>query len=207
MLNRHKYKKFLFIIGGFFLIVFSPAIFNLNLNAQSDKTGDYVIPVNKNVGLNSRKGVITVNNDFDYRIKVLDTYFERNKSPLTGYGKYFVKACDKHSAPRDCTLLPAIGYIETRLCTLALSDRQKNCWGWGGAGSNRVIFPDYETSIDHITKQLMSISFYGTRFFNDPTSAQLYYCGQHCNKWGGYVQDSRNDINRLSVELGYPKLF
>src|SRR5690606_36075553 len=121
--------------------------------------------------------------------------------------KHFVKACEKHGAPKDCTLLPAIGYIETRLCTLAMSDRQKNCWGWGGAGSNRVIFRDYETAIDEITYKLMNLPFYGEKFFNDPVYGQFYYCGTHCDKYGGYVQQAREDINRLSVEMGYPKLF
>lgn len=176
-------------------------------HSQAQTRDRYAIKVNKTVGVGGKEGMIRVNNDFDYRVKVFDEYFARNNSPLAGYGKYFIKACEKHGAPKDCTLLPAIGYIETRLCTLALSDRQKNCWGWGGAGSNRVIFPDYETAIDEITYKLMTLPFYGEKFFNDPVYAQFYYCGSHCDKYGSYVQQAREDINRLSVEMGYPKLF
>jgi len=199
------YKKILFIV--FSVFAFGLLGFWGNADTKAQTPEKYSIKINKTVGLNSNEGVIIVNNDFDYRVKVFDEYFARNKSPLTGYGKYFLKACEKHGAPEDCTLLPAIGYIETRLCTLALSDRQKNCWGWGGAGENRVIFPDYETAIDEITKKLMTIPFYGEKFFNDPVYAQFYYCGSHCDKYGTYVQQAREDINRLSEEMGYPKLF
>lgn len=199
------YKKSIFIVVFLFFVLLIGSYGSIVSKAQTQSK--YTVKINKTVGLNSNEGVVIVNNDFDYRIKVLDEYFVRNKSPLAGYGKYFFKACEKYGAPEDCTLLPAIGYIETRLCTLALSDKQKNCWGWGGAGENRVIFPDYETAIDEITKKLMTIPFYGTKFFNDPVYGQFYYCGKHCDKYGTYVQQAREDINKLAEEMGYPKLF
>lgn len=200
--NQRIGKKLLVaVIAGFFILLISR---NQLLAQPVEK---YAIPVKKNVETEMERGIVTVNNDYDFRIKVLDTYFEKNNSPLQGHGRDFLKACERYGAPYDCTLLPAIGYIETRLCTLAASDRQKNCWGWGGAGENRVVFPDYPTAIDEITKKLMTIPFYGTEFFNNPVHSQFYYCGQHCDKWGGYVQQARQDINMLSQELGYRKLF
>jgi hypothetical protein len=200
-----KITKFIFLsisLVGVFLIVLP--ILNHSYAQESTK---YSIKINKTFSQSQPEGKVIVNNDYDFRVKVFDTYFERGKSPLQGYGKDFLKACEKYGAPEDCTLLPAIGYIETRNCTLAASDRQKNCWGWGGAGENRVVFPDYSTAIDHVTQKLMTIPFYKTEFFNDPVYAQYYYCGQHCDKWGTYVQQARQDINNLSVELGYRKLF
>lgn len=204
MLMR-KITKFIFlsifIVGAFFILL--PT---LNQSYAQDST-KYSIKINKTFSQSQPEGKVIVNNDYDFRVKVFDTYFQRGKSPLEGYGKDFLKACEKYGAPEDCTLLPAIGYIETRNCTLAASDRQKNCWGWGGAGENRVVFPDYSTAIDQVTQKLMTIPFYKTEFFNDPVYAQYYYCGQHCDKWGTYVQQARQDINNLSVELGYRKLF
>jgi len=204
MLMR-KITKFIFlptfIVGAFFIVL--PT---LNQSYAQDST-KYSIKINKTFSQSQPEGKVIVNNDYDFRVKVFDTYFQRGKSPLEGYGKDFLKACEKYGAPEDCTLLPAIGYIETRNCTLAASDRQKNCWGWGGAGENRVVFPDYSTAIDQVTQKLMTIPFYKTEFFNDPVYAQYYYCGQHCDKWGTYVQQARQDINNLSVELGYRKLF
>lgn len=202
MNNIHR--TFLVLPLLFIIILFIIPHFG---NVRAQETSKYTIKIDKNVKSSDLKGKIIVNNDYDYRIKVFDTYFERGKSPLAGHGRDFLKACERYGAPYDCTLLPAIGYIETRNCTLAASDRQKNCWGWGGAGENRVIFPDYSTAIDHVTQKLMSIPFYKTEFFNDPVYAQYYYCGSHCDKWGTYVQQARLDINKLSVELGYKPLF
>lgn len=188
----------------FFLVLLPTFFVVTQVNAQ---TKNYSIPINKTVIVEPKVGVFKLNNEFDYRARVLDEYFKRNDSPLEGKGKNFIQACEKYGAPDDCTLLPAIGYIETRLCTLALSEQQNNCWGWGGAGENRVIFSDLETAIDEITKNLMEIPFYGTEFFEDPVSAQFFYCGAHCDKWGTHVQNARLDINELSIELGYPPLF
>ena len=198
----NKIKAILLI---FFIMLSFQMVFLENVNAE--ETEKYSIQIKKSTQSHQKKGVVVVNNDYDFRVKVFDTYFERGNSPLQGYGKDFLKACEKYGAPYDCTLLPAIGYIETRNCTLAASDRQKNCWGWGGAGENRVVFPDYPTAIDSVTQKLMTIPFYKTEFFNNPVYAQFYYCGAHCDKWGTYVQQARQDINNISVELGYRKLF
>lgn len=201
-INRNILSTIVVIVGALSL-----AVFKIVTPVSAQDSPRYTLLVNKVVATDKDRGVLIVNNDFDFRIKVLDTYFERNKSPLHGQGKTFLIACEKYSAPYDCTLLPAIAYIETRLCTLAASDRQKNCWGWGGAGENRVVYKDYETAIDDITKNIMTIPFYGEKFFNDARVAQFYYCGAHCDKWGTYVNQSREDINNLSIELGYQKLF
>ena len=203
MKNRYKILGIIIFVLG----VATLGVFTFQQPVSAQGTGKYTLLVNKVVASDEKKGVLIVNNDFDFRIKVLDTYFERNNSPLQGQGKTFLKACEKYNAPYDCTLLPGIAYIETRLCTLAASDRQKNCWGWGGAGENRVVYKDYETAIDDITKKVMTIPFYGEKFFIDARVAQFYYCGAHCDKWGTYVNRSREDINKLSVELGYQKLF
>lgn len=187
--------------------VISLGLFTIEKPASAQENLKYTLLLNKVVSSDEKKGVLIVNNDFDFRIKVLNTYFERNNSPLQGQGKTFLKACEKYNAPYDCTLLPAIAYIETRLCTLAASEQQKNCWGWGGAGENRVVYNNFETAIDDITQKIMTIPFYGEKFFKDARVAQFYYCGAHCDKWGTYVNQSREDINKLSVELGYQKLF
>ncbi len=195
-------KKITLLISVCLLICFSVVV-----RAEAQESSTYSLEMDKTISKDEKVGVLIVNNDFDFRIKVLDTYFARNNSPLEGYGINFLKACEKYNAPYDCTLLPAIAYIETRLCTLAASERQKNCWGWGGAGENRVVYNNFELAIDDITNKIMTIPFYGEKFFKDARVAQFYYCGAHCDKWGTYVNQARDDINRLSQELGYPKLY
>ncbi|KXK27273.1 MAG: hypothetical protein TR69_WS6001000147 [candidate division WS6 bacterium OLB20] len=142
--------------------------------------------------------------DTDYRAIVLDEFFRRNDSPLYGYGKVFVEKCDQYGAPFDCTTLPAIAWVETRLCGYSFSHDQRNCWGFGGSGPNRIWFDDYEDAIDLITDRL--VNAYGPQYMTNPESMQHVYCGPHCNSWGPGVQSMRYTISNLAVEMGYPPL-
>jgi hypothetical protein len=140
----------------------------------------------------------------DYRAYVLDKYFAINHSPLSGYGNAFIAACDKYNAPQDCTLIPAIAYVETGLCTLGISQAQFNCWGWGGSGPNRILFKDYNEAIDTITKGM--VDGYGT-YMTKPDRIVNTYCGPHCVNWAKGVTQERNKLNRMSKELYLPALF
>ncbi len=121
---------------------------------------------------------------------VFDEYFKENNSPLYGFGQTFVDACEKFNTPEDCTLLPAIARVETNLCTTDISADQHNCWGFGGSGNNRIIYPDFKTAIFDITGRLMQ--GYGINFFNDPEIGELFYCGGHCVTWGDKVKMEQN---------------
>lgn len=138
---------------------------------------------------------------YDYRARILDLYFKSNESPLYGYGSAFVAACDKYGAPSDCTLLPAIGQVETGLCRTASSQKQHNCWGYGGSGVNRIIYPNFDQAIDEITRRLMI--GYGRNFFIDPEIGELVYCGAHCNTWGDKVKVYQQNIKNLAKSNGY----
>lgn len=142
----------------------------------------------------------------DYRALVLDKYFEKYNSPLFGYGKYFVAACDKYGTPYDCTFLSAIAYVETKLCTKALSAVQYNCWGWGGSGSNRIIFKNFPEAIDRITRGMAS--GYGIANLNNPYRLVGTYCGPNCNPyWASSVEREQKAIDKIARDLGLPPLF
>jgi len=138
---------------------------------------------------------------YSYRAWILDEYFKKHSSPLEGKGQVFVDACNKYNAPKDCTLLPAIAKVETDLCKTDISARQYNCWGYGGSGENRIVYQSFEQAIDDITGRLMK--GYGLRFFNNPEAGQLFYCGSHCDAWGGHVKSVQNDIKQYAISLGY----
>lgn len=139
--------------------------------------------------------------DYDYRARVLDLYFKKNGSPLYKHGGDFVAACDRYKAPSECTLLPAIAKVETDLCKTGISASQFNCWGYGGSGSNRIVYPNFETAIEQITKNL--INGYSVRFFQDPEYGELTYCGAHCDKWGDHVKSAQVQIRQFAKSLGY----
>ena len=118
----------------------------------------------------------------DYRTHVLREYFKKYNSPLADFAQEFVHACNKYQAPKDCTTLAAIAFVETKLCTIGFAAQQKNCWGFGGSGRNRITFNTYNEAIDYITRAL--VSGYGNRFLENPRLMQYTYCGATCNKWG-----------------------
>jgi hypothetical protein len=165
---------------------------------QNAQTSDGAVSALENSGVQNTTLTFT---KYDYRARVLDLYFKKNQSPLYGFGSFFVAACDKYGAPKDCTLLPAIGQVETGLCHTASSQKQHNCWGYGGSGANRIIYPNYDQAIDEITRRL--ILGYGKDFFNDPEIGELAYCGAHCNTWGDKVKVYQQAIKNLAKANGY----
>lgn len=140
-------------------------------------------------------------NTYNYRARVFDLYFKQNNSPLYGWGESFSAACDKYGAPHDCTLLPAIAKVETNLCKTGISESQHNCWGFGGSGSNRIVYENFDQAVDEITRRLMI--GYTSRFFEDPEYGELTYCGAHCYTWGDKVKSSQNEIKNFAQINGY----
>ena len=174
-----------------------------NDNVELAKVYDPVF--NASVYSTGKSAVLGVNySTTDYRSLVLDEFFKRNNSPLQGFGKDFVVSCNKYDAPYDCTTLSAIAYVETRLCTSPTSHEQRNCWGFGGSGKNRITFSSYPEAIDLITNRL--VNAYGSKYMTNPKLMQHTYCGPNCNAWGGAVQSMRYQINSLALEMGYPAL-
>lgn len=139
----------------------------------------------------------------DYRAYVLDKYFENYSSPLKGFGSEFIVACDKYDLSKDCSVIPAIAFAETKLCTLALSSKHFNCWGFGGSAENRIIFKDFTESIDYVTKTLAK--GYGDSLFK-PEDIANQYCGNNCVNWATSVNQQRNVIQSIANTLNLPSI-
>lgn len=143
----------------------------------------------------------------DFRAFVFDYYLSSQDSPLAGLGDVIVDNCIKHDAPEDCTVLIGIARYETDLCKYPPSQVQQNCWGFGGAGTNRYYFIDYEQGIDLVTKRLSE--GYGYYNMTDPNNMEMTYCGprESCRIWGENVQRTMDDLENLSLELGFGSLY
>jgi hypothetical protein len=70
---------------------------------------------------------------------------------------------------------------ETRGCQTGQSFEQRNCWGWGGSGSNRWEFNSFEEAIDVIASRMKR--GYGNEHLN-AKDIQPTYCGSTCMQWG-----------------------
>ena len=138
----------------------------------------------------------------DKRAYVLDRYFESNNSPLAGYGKTFVEACDKYGAPKECITVVAISYNETHLCKYPGSKEMYNCWGFGGGGVYRMTFGSFYESIDRVTRVL--VQQYGLKYMEDPSLMDGTFCGNEegCNGWGSKIKYFMRDLRNYAASLG-----
>lgn len=148
------------------------------------------------------KAINTEAHYIDKRAYVLNEYFRLNGSPLYGTGEIFVNKCLQYQAPKDCTIVAAIARAETDLCKYSSSASYYNCWGFGGAGPNRIRFNSWDESIDRVYR---SLSFsYGYRFMINPSLMADTFCGSEpgCTGWGPRVLHFVEEINDLSIHLG-----
>lgn len=143
----------------------------------------------------------------DIRAVVFDEYFKRHNSPLLGYGQIFVDACTEYEAPKDCTIVVAIARNESRLCTYSISAQMHNCWGFGGGGTNRRSYDSFNDAIFKVTNVLAYQ--YGYEYMIDPRKMERTFCGPdaECTGWGSSILFFMEEINNLSIELGYGSLY
>lgn len=198
---------FLIVLSNLFLIsVLNSKVRIIDKNSINEET---VLGISFPNEINNSQDSVVIQSSYispkyqDYRAFILDKYFEMYNSPLKGYGTDFIVACDKYNLTVDCTIIPAIAYVETGLCTLGISAKQFNCWGFGGSESNRVVFKNFSESIDTVTRILAS--GYGSSLLN-PLAIAHNYCGSHCNNWGEGVNTQRNEIKQLSKVYYLPDM-
>jgi hypothetical protein len=141
----------------------------------------------------------------DIRINVLEKYFEG--SPLSGTANLFVEACDHFGAPKDCTTVAAIAKHETDLCRYYTSAQTHNCWGFGGPGVYRVKFNSFKEGIFKVTDVL--VNQYGIEYMLDARKMEKVFCGpqDECIGWGSRINFFMDQINKLSIQMGYPSLY
>lgn len=142
-------------------------------------------------------------NLLDKRAWVLDEFFKSWNSPLYGYGRNFVEACDKYGSPKDCVMVAAIAANESHLCTYYMSWEMKNCWGYGGGQEHRWTFNSIEEAIDTVT--MLITTKYGVEFMNDPSLYELTFCGvaePECWGWGNSVKFFMRQIRSFALARG-----
>jgi hypothetical protein len=180
---------------------FNQATIDLTLHPNETKVGN-----SQREQLYKDDSISSTVKTFDKRVYVLDQYFKDNDSPLYGTATYFVAACKLYNAPQDCMVVAAIARNETNLCKYNISAQMHNCWGWGGAGSNRVTFPDFKTAIFRVTEVL--VKNYGIESMNDPTIMQGTFCGpqDECIGWGESIKILMNELENYSKSIGMGSL-
>lgn len=102
----------------------------------------------------------------DVRAKAIDSYFEKKKMPLAGYGGIFVREADKNGI--DWRLLPAIGVRES---SGGLHACGSNAFGWSSCKG--VDFGSTEEAITTVARHLGGNATSTRRYYSGDTRAKL----------------------------------
>jgi hypothetical protein len=85
----------------------------------------------------------------DIRVKNLERYLSKHKSPLYPYARIIVSEAEQNGI--DYRLIPAIAMVESTLCRTIPNDSH-NCWGWGVYGGKVTRFTSYLHAIQTISR-------------------------------------------------------
>lgn len=91
-------------------------------------------------------------NSSDARPALIEQFFAKYKSPLSGYGEEFVQAADKYGLPWE--LLPAITMQESNGGKKLPKEDCLNPFGWGVHSKSTLCFPTWEESIEKVAAGL-----------------------------------------------------
>ncbi len=215
-------KRSVFLISSFitiFLVFFFTVVITINSKVSDSYalSASEIVEISPNEYLTAEGSGLEENfvtyktksstfKSLDKRVYVLDEYFKSRNSPLYGQAKYFVEACDKYGAPKDCISTTAIARHETDLCNYANSADYHNCMGWGGAGEHRRRYTSFQEHIDIATDVL--VNQYGPSYMDDPRLMEAVFCGpqDECIGWGSRVLVFMREIDSFSESLGVGRL-
>lgn len=205
--NLHLLLSFFFLI--LFIVIYSLSGNTTNYYIEADRSIEQNIQNKIQIFQKYEKKIFSQSDYLgnenigitDVRAFVLDSYFNKNNSPLFGTGKDFVDACDRFGAPEDCIVVVAIARNESNLCKYLGSEEMKNCWGYGGPGIYRWKFDSFRSGIFQVTDIL--VNRYGLRFMEDPRLMERTFCGTEptCPQWGENILFFMKEINDYSESL------
>lgn len=87
----------------------------------------------------------------DSRPELIDKFFSRHNSPMTGLGNVVVTTADKYQIP--FTLVPAIAFCEGN-AGLSSPAGSYNTWGWAVYGGKVLGFASWQDGIETVSKGL-----------------------------------------------------
>ncbi|MCL6096576.1 MAG: hypothetical protein M1444_02755 [Patescibacteria group bacterium] len=129
----------------------------------------------------------------DYRVKILEDFFEKQNSPLAPYAGDFVRNADKYNL--DWKLVAAISGVESTF-GLAIPFNSYNAWGWGVYGDNVIRFASWTEGIDTISQGIRE------RYMNQWGGQNIYQIGAmyaSSPAWASHVERTMNQIQDFAI--------
>lgn len=157
--------KSLFLQVNILPLVAAVAI-NVASNAVSDRNSDAILTKE------------LVRSQQINKVRALEKFFDKYKSPLKQHSETFVEVADKYGM--DYRLLPAISCMESS-CGKNLIEGSYNPFGWGIYGSHAIYFKDYDEAIETVAKGLKSN--YLDKGFDTPQKIAPIYTPPNHRNW------------------------
>lgn len=121
----------------------------------------------------------------DRRILILETYLNKQKSPLTGYSSIFIESADKYNL--DWRLIPAITGVESSFGK-KMPYNSYNAYGWN---NGKFKFQSWNHSINHVAKNLRE-KYYNRGADTVPEIGRIY--APPSKTWASKITRLMNDI-------------
>lgn len=129
----------------------------------------------------------------DEKIAALETFFNKQKSPLVDNARTFVDVAEKYDI--DYRLLPAIACMESS-CGKRLLPESYNPFGWGIYGKNAIYFKSYDEAIETVAKGIKEK--YVGKGLNTPEKIAPVYTPPNSVNW-------KNGVNFFIGKIEGPK--
>jgi hypothetical protein len=125
----------------------------------------------------------------DARTEIIKQYLQRYESPLVPYSELIIQTAEKYGL--DFRLLVAIAQQESNLCK-KIPPESHNCWGWGIHSKGTLMFDDYETAIDTVSKGLKEK--YIDKGYMTPEEIMSKYTPSSPGTWAAGVNQFLGDM-------------
>jgi hypothetical protein len=129
------------------------------------------------------------------RVKTLEKFFDKYKSPLKAEAKTFVEIADKYEL--DYRLLPSIACLEST-CGKFIPESSYNAWGWGIYGNKVTRFKSWADGINTVGKGLKDN--YISKGRNTPSQIAPVYAPPRPEHWANRVNFFYQSITEVSQE-------
>lgn len=125
----------------------------------------------------------------DARLKLIEAYLERYKSPLLPYSELILELSDNYGF--DYRWILAIGQQESNLCKKIPADSY-NCWGYGIHSKGTLRFEDYDLALRSFASYLKTQYF--DKGYDTPELIMNKYCPHSNGSWAYGIRQFFDEI-------------
>jgi hypothetical protein len=125
----------------------------------------------------------------DARVKIIENYLKKYKSPLVPYSKLIFDLSETYGF--EYYWIVAIAQQESNLCK-KIPEGSHNCWGYGIHKKGSLGFDSYELALNSYAEYLKRVYF--DKGLNTPELIMRKYCPSSDGSWARGVKQFINEL-------------